>query len=549
MDSDLKEAADIREYFEILKYRRWTVVLVTVIVFAGVLSFSFLQTPMYLADTRLLVRGIPQDASGYIPPANLSTEAELVASEPVATKVIGDLNLRLSVESVLDPLTVEPVAEQTEVLELQYTSPTPHLASDIVNSFADNYIELKRERGSRATEEGRALIQNRIDAANDRFLEVTKRLEEARRAGSASLAETFQTERNVLIARLGVLAQRLDDYEVTRPTNLSGGEVIEPAAVPSSPSSPDHVTNGVLGLILGLAFGIAIAFLRERFDDRFRGREDVSRALEAPVLATVPRFSPPKNQEFALAVDVDPNGHASEAYRNLRTGVEFILTKDKIRSVLITSASAGEGKTITSANMAVACAQAGMRVIVLSADLRRPSIAKYFGIQEAGRGLSTWLLSREGLEELPAMLKDPNIPNLRVLPSGDIPHNPAELLATPRLSDLIGFFEANADLVIIDSPPTLPIADPIIIASKVGGTIVVIDGERTRRSAAVHAREEIQRVGGRIIGAVLNAVEPSGSAYYRYYTYYGTPEQSTTRNGDGRHPNSRRRSRSSASDD
>jgi capsular exopolysaccharide synthesis family protein len=184
---------------------------------------------------------------------------------------------------------------------------------------------------------------------------------------------------------------------------------------------------------------------------------------------------------------------------------------------MVTSASAGEGKTVTTANLGVVLAQAGRRVIMVSSDMRRPTLENYFQIDGRDAGLSNWLSSAD--DDLWQYLRDPGIPNLRVLPCGPTPSHPAELLSTPQLVELVDLLEKNADLVLFDSPPTLAVADASIIASRVGGIVLVIDTTATHRSAAVAARQHVERAGGTILGTVSNAFDPTSATGYYYSTY------------------------------
>jgi non-specific protein-tyrosine kinase len=234
-----------------------------------------------------------------------------------------------------------------------------------------------------------------------------------------------------------------------------------------------------------------------------------------------------------LPVVSEPKGPASEAYRNLRTGFQFLASQRGYKTLLVTSPSAHEGKTSTVANLGVALSQAGRRVVIVSADLRRPSLEKTFGA-ESDLGLSTWLLGEE--EDLRNLvLEHPDIPNLSLMTAGRIPSNPAELLTSPRLRELIDRLTQYFDLVLFDSPPVLPVADAVILASHLDSVILIFDAASTGRSAALHAKEQIERVGGNIIGCVLNAFDPSNTPYYYepyYYSAYYGPSEGEGADGD-----------------
>jgi capsular exopolysaccharide synthesis family protein len=510
-----EQPLDLREYLAVIRARKVTIIVTLVFVIALALAATFRQTPLYRASARLLVKPISSD-SFYIAPPNLETEAEVFASEPVAVVAQERLESDSSVGALLSGLDVEPITE-TEVLVVNYTSPDPEVASDVANAFAFAYIDYKQEQALRELQAAEDAVQKDIDRIRQRLSQTTTDLRQARRSGDRTLVQTLDGERGAQIARLGVMQQSLDDIQPERSVETGGGQVIEGASVPGSPFSPNYVRNASFGAFLGLLLGIGLAFLRDRLDDRFRSRKDLERALGAPVLATVPRFD--RSKVGSLAVVDSPQGAASEAYRTLRTNVQFLAAQHGTKSILITSPSPGEGKTITCANLGVALAQAGLRVIVVSADLRRPMIEQVLAIPN-DTGLSLWLIGRE--PDPWDHLERPGIANLRALPSGPIPPNPAELLASERFRSLADLLEENSDVVLYDSPPTLGLADSVNIAARAQGTILVVDAGATGRSHAIHAKEELERVGTRIIGTVLNSLDLQGSPTYYYSASYYT---------------------------
>lgn len=528
----------LRDYLAVLRARKWTIALVLLVVAGAGIGLSLRQTPMYSATARLLVKGIPTDASGYVPPPAMETEAEIVASEPVAERVIEDLDLATTSQQLLDVLQVELVSERAAVLSLSYSSTSPEMAHDIPLAFAEQYIQYKTEQAQEALDEGRASIEAQIEAVQTRLSSTTQELAESEQENE-TFVQTLEAERDTLIARLGVLQQRLDDFEARQPVDLSAGQVIQPPVIPTSPSSPNHLQNGLAAATLGLLVGIGLAFLRERLDDRIRGQDDLERAIDAPVLATVPRYATRSKAGRDIVTISQPRGSASESYRTLRTNIQFLSVQKELQSLLVTSPAAGEGKTATAVNLAVAFAQAGRRVVLVSADLRRPTLEEYFGISNAA-GLTTWLMAED--QELWGLICDPGVDNLRVIPAGPIPPNPAELLASRRLSEMIGILETNSDLVLVDSPPALVVADAAILGPRVDGMLLVLDAQRTTRSAAARAAQELGRAGASLAGAVYNGFDPSGSPYYQtYYSAdYGERESESGRPRRRRSASSRR---------
>jgi len=531
MDEAQTTHLDLREYIAILRARKWSVITTIVLILGLAITLTYLRTPIYQAQSKVLLESVPTDPTfGTVPTVDLETQTELVSSVVIATLVKEDLGLPQPADQLLLRLSVQGVIE-TQVMEIAYSSSNPRTAQAVANSFADMYLEYRRGQALEDVQADQDAVQSRVEATSRQLAQVTLDLEEAEGPDEdTSLTAALETQRSVMIARLGVLQQQMDDLQAQRATSVRGGDVIAPATLPEAPVSPNLIVNVFVGLLLGAAAGIGLALLRERLDDRFKDRRDVERALGAPVLATVPRYQASKKRELGGIVTLsNPESLASEAYRTFRTNLQFLAVQRKISSILTTSAAAEEGKTVTTANLAVALAQAGRRVVVVSADLRRPTMERYFDLGNE-EGLSSWLISED--RELWEFVQDPGIPNLRIIPSGPVPPNPAELLASPKLAHGIRLLEQNCDLVLVDSPPILAVADAAILANHVGGTVLVTDAGKTHRSAVIRAKEELERVGGVILGCVFNGFDAASAPYY-YQTYYYASEKEPRQSGNG----------------
>jgi len=521
IDAAANETLDLRRYIAVLKTRRWWIIVTAVLVTAVALGISSRQTPLYRASTSVLVKENP--SLEYFP--NPENEAAVVASAPVADLVIRELDLDMRASDLLANLSTNRSSETADIISVEYVSEDPELARDIANTFAENYQEFRIREATEQLESTREAIQSRIDRVETELEDINREIQAA--GNDADEVASLETRRVTVSARLGVLLQDLDDLQANALVRQSVAEILAPAVTPTAPFKPNHAVNALLGVLIGALLGVGLAFVRERFDDRFRGRPDVERALQAPVLATVPRYGPQRGDAYSLPAIDDPRGAASEAYRNLRTGLQFISSQRGISTILISSPSAHEGKTSTTANLGIAMSQAGRRTVIVSGDLRRPQVESAFGAQSE-TGLSSWLLG-DTHDIGQALLQHPQIPGLYLLPSGPIPSNPAELLTSPRLGELFALLESMVDTVLVDSPPILPVADAVILASHVESVVLVLDASKTARSAAVHAKELIERVGASLLGCVLNAFDPSTTPYYYepyYYSqYYGEPTE------------------------
>ncbi|HZD79770.1 MAG TPA: polysaccharide biosynthesis tyrosine autokinase, partial [Actinomycetota bacterium] len=304
-----------------------------------------------------------------------------------------------------------------------------------------------------------------------------------------------QTEIDVLTSRIANYENQISDLSLI---DLDPGEVIQPADLPTGPASPNHLLNGGLALFVGLALGIGFAFLRERLDDRLAGRDEFEEAIGAPTLAVIPRVTGWRKRERAeLPALKAPKGAPAEAYRTVRTNLLFMARDGDIKTIEITSPATAEGKTTTVANLAVSLAQAEKRVIAVSCDLRKPRLHRFFGLTNEV-GLTSVLAGTATLTD--AILRPFGVDTLRVMSSGPIPNNPSELLSSDRMEALLAQLRTLADFVVIDTPPTLVVSDGLILAPKTDAVLMVADASTTSHGAARHLREQLEQVGGNIVG-------------------------------------------------
>lgn len=310
---------------------------------------------------------------------------------------------------------------------------------------------------------------------------------------------------------------------------------IELAGVPPVPVRPKKATNIILSVALALCLGLAMAFLHEYMDDRINSPEDADRAAHLPLLGHVPMIP---DREPTVVTNLPARSHVAEAYRTLRSSIGFAAVDGALETLMVTSPSKGEGKTVTSLNLAIAMALDGKSVILVDADLRRPNIHKQLRIPQ-GPGLTDVLV---GQKEPDQVLTETEVPGLRVMTSGPIPPNPAELLNSQPMDRIIESLREIADIVIFDSAPCIPVSDSIVLSSKVDGVVLVVHAGETKKAAVKHTREMLDRARARTIGLVFNKVPQRSGGYYHYYYYYygGYHDEGPSENGRGRRKNRRR---------
>ncbi len=326
--------------------------------------------------------------------------------------------------------------------------------------------------------------------------------------------------------------QELDAIPTANP---AAAEVVLSAQIPTAPSNKDYLTTGALAAILGLTLGIAIAFVRERLDEHITGREVFEDALGAPVLAVVPHVTGwRKKKESRVVTRTAPTSPASESYRAARTILMYLASQGDMKVIAVTGPGQDEGKSTTTANLAVALAKAGRLVLAMSCDLRKPRLHRFFDL-ENDLGLSAVLTGRASLKEA---TKRTATANLWVLPSGPVPEDPAELLSSEVMHAVLAEMREHFDFILLDTAPALVVADASSLAQRADGVLIVADAARTTAQAVAHVRREFERVGGRIIGGVLNNLDPKRAKRYAadYRTYYGGLAQYETKASQPEHP-------------
>ena len=293
----------------------------------------------------------------------------------------------------------------------------------------------------------------------------------------------------------------------TSPVGLS---VITPAAAPTAPSAPNTKLNLLFGVIAGLAVGIGAAGLRATLDKQIRSEADVRRITDVPVLGRIAYSADVSNHP--LLTQAPLQGQRAESYRQLRTNLQFASVSASSRSVAITSSLPGEGKSTTATNLAISLAQSGQTVCLVDADLRRPMVSDYLGL-DRNAGLTTTLVGAADVNDL---LQPWGDENLFVLTSGQIPPNPSELLGSDEMKQLLIRLEDAFDAVIVDAPPLLPVTDASVLAQHVGGMLVVVGSRKINQHHLEKSLAALQLVGGTILGVVLNLVPGKGRDAYSY---------------------------------
>src|SRR5579884_1164360 len=314
---------------------------------------------------------------------------------------------------------------------------------------------------------------------------------------------------------VSMLSKSVEDLNLRQQATHPPVLTITPAEPPEK-IYPRPLKNFLFATLIGLILGLGLAFLQDYLEDSINTPTDARRILEAPALGYVPQV---EKQEGCLLINPQSSASLLESYRMLRSNVRFAAVNAPIRSILVTSTSPGEGKSVTASNLAIAMALDGRRVILIDTDLRRPTIHQKFNLP-AQPGLTNVLVDHVSLEE--ALYETP-IPGLRVLTSGPLPPNPAELLSSTPMSQLHATLKEMADIIILDSPPCLAAADAPVLSAMTDGVLYVMQLGLAKRSAVRHSIELLEQAHARLLGTVFSKIQTNGKQngyYYSYYNYY-----------------------------
>jgi succinoglycan biosynthesis transport protein ExoP len=526
------EEPNLRAYLQVLRRRFYWIVACVVLFSAAAVGYSVVQHKQYTATAQLLVlpsNGIAlpgSSAQQAISPTDVLTELQLLTTAPVKDKVQRELG---SVPNV----TASEVG-QTNVIAVAATAKSPTLAAKIANAYANAFVAYQQTTSSATLTAAEQQLQTEIAAVAAQLASLQSSASTS--PNSSSSAQSNAAQISALAGQEATLNEELATLQVNGAASTGGVQVVTPAKAPTSPSSPKPVRDGIIAAIIGLLVGMAIALLAEHFDDAVYSKEEASKlAGGVPVLGMIPRIGSWKRRGDTVLATVDSrNSSVAEAYRSVRTSLQFAGHDGEMKTILVTSPSAGEGKTSTIANLGVVLAQAGQRIVIVSCDLRRPRLGQFYDHPESP-GFTSVILGQATLGD--ALKPVEGIGNLFFLGSGDVPPNPTELLSSAAAREIFTKLRQAFDIVLLDSPPLLPVTDSVILSRMADATLLVVAAGETKRNQVEEAAEMLAQVDAARVGVLLNEVEVGGRYGYRdRYGSYGTyvpPVSKPAVNGNG----------------
>ncbi|MFH1387090.1 MAG: polysaccharide biosynthesis tyrosine autokinase [bacterium] len=512
------------DYLRIIIKRKWQIILVFVSVFMVIAIGTLIQTPIYRATAKIQIGAKNARAGSSL---SVAQDIQITYIRQDLPKVISALPFKklegkpLTLTKLNKALSFNGIRD-TQLIEINVDSTEPEKAALIANRIAEYYEEKNLKEDDEGMKRWREYLEKQKVA-----------MEEELNMAEGPLRKSVMPATNVRTIKIAEQAymkylQQIQNLRLSEATRVEGlrpdsAKIIERAMLPSGPFKPNRRVNFLFGILLGGVLGIGLAYFLEYFDDSVKDVEEVKTVLNTGLLGLIPEkklcrgikaFCEKPSEHDFLVMKGQPNSPAAEAYRALRTNLCFLDLEAPLKSLVVTSCKDGEGKSTTASNLAVCQANIGKSVIVVDADMRKPVIHKIF--QTGNKpGLSDIILGDASLE---SALTETEFPGLRVLPSGSIPDNPAELLLSEKMFGLMRQLEGLADFIIYDTPPLISVTDAVILSARVSGVIMVVDSRSSSKDLA-QCGQIIICGKTNLLGFVLQRVMP-GRAGSRYHSYH-----------------------------
>lgn len=553
MENDFEEHSSLESILDYAQTLwRWTWLLLLVAIAAGTVAYYLTnQKPrVYQSSTRAVVNVVT--GSDFYDVYSASYGAQRLAETYAQTMITPDLLQAVSEQlgyPVTGKITVSPV-ENSPIFTITVMDSDPQKAADTANMIIATFSEkISADQSSRyaelkqGLEEEIARIDQSLTDINERLAvlqikeaelaEAEKRAAEMEKEGldpievvrdpndyvtraQLELAQSqYQSTRSSLFYNL----QQIKLAEVQSATTISQ---IDRAIANPEPIQPQPMKSAGLAAVLGLMVAAGVVFLIAFLQDEVRNPEEFTRRWGVPVVGVITHY--PSNQDQLITV-AKPRMPVSEAFRSLRTNLQFSGIDAPLKTVLVTSASPADGKSSVVANLATVIAQSDKDVVVVDGDMRRPTLHKLFKLSNR-IGLSDYFIRTP--DKLTGVVKKTKVNGLNIITSGSLPPNPSELLSSTKMQDVLNLLGKHFDMVLLDSPPLLAVTDALVLAKNVDGVVVVVDPKKTKRGAIRQALEQLQRIDARVLGVVLNNIKIKRSSYYYNRDYYYSKQYGRT---------------------
>lgn len=567
---------ELRQIFNQIVKWAWLIGLAIVIAATSSFIASKAATPLYRTTSTMMIGRVtesldPNNTQIWTSQQLAYTYIQLAKREPVLKGAIESLGLNMDWQNLASRVNASSVP-QTQLLEITVVDSDPYRAKVLADAIVQQLILLSPGTANRDAAQAEFTqtqlndLQTKIKDGQQQLIGLKQELDAA---NSARQIQDLQTQMALLENKISTWQQTYSTLLVTyQGSDVNALSLLEEAPIPTRPFSPNVMNNVMVASVVGLILALGGIFLIEYLDDTVKSHTDVKRATGLAHLVSLPLI---EGDGYAakLVAAHEPLSPAVEAFRVLRTNLQFSSLEKPLASLMLTSPNPSEGKSVALANLAVVLAQSGKQVCIVDADLRRPTQHKIFNLPNR-IGLTDALihvispfseesrkLKKSGFHpgvtgegsaagpvaapdntsqtgecpDLSEYLQDTGVPNLYLLASGQLPPNPTELVGSELICTLIQKLNEKVDIVLFDSPPTLVFADSAVLSTRVDGVILITDTGRTRTAEASRAAEELRKVRANLLGVVLNRVDMRTRDNYYYYYYY--------QDNDRKHPNER----------
>jgi polysaccharide biosynthesis transport protein len=497
----------LRDYWRVIIRRSWIVIAAIIATAAPAIALSLRQSSVYEADADMLIQPLPGETvfgsgqQSINPDRLVQNEISVLEGDVVYARVIENLGLDD------DPPGVSGSGfTDADVITVSVESGDPQTAATLANAYVDAYIDVKREQSVNGMVAAGAELQSKITDLQTQIDALDVQID----ASSTDDDSGAEADRRALVDQQALFSQRIDQLQVDAALSAGNAQLVRPAEAPIKPIKPTPVRTAMLASVVGLLLGLGAAFLIDHLDDSIRGPDDLTRlGTDLPVLAAVPNVSGRDNRPLAIS---DPENPAVEAYRNLRTNVQFLGIERQMHTIQVTSTRPGEGKTTSAANLAVVLSQTGANVVLVDADLRKPDLHRMFAV-DGSNGLTN-NLAGDPMELTIQRITD----QLWVIVGGPVPPNPSELLSGRRMDAFVEELARRFDYVIIDSAPLLAVSDAAALSRHVDGVLLVAQAKRVSLPQLRESLATLDRVGAPLLGIVMNRarVDKSVTGEYEY---------------------------------
>lgn len=547
----------ITEYSSLLWHWAWLLILLGLIAAGTAFFVSKRTTPVYQTSTMIMLNGAPGVSSDsytslYFAEQLMATYAQTMTTKPMLDAVSSKLGFSFPGSSI----QVQTIAN-TSLMKITVKGSDPDRVAMIANTMFSVFAEQLQSDQATRFSDSKTSIENQLATLNQQIQNTTDDLiknsqliqdtqtsldalnqqiaDEIKLSGAESVTseernQQTQYQADLLQAQLEktqlqstysqyqnsyyILTQSFNQIKLAEAQSTSLVIQKDPAVAPTVPVSPQPIRDASLAAIIGLFTGAGIIFLIEFLDDSLRDPEEITRKWGIPVLGMIVNFNSSNGNN--LITEKEPRSPVSEAFRSIRTNLQFASVSSPLHTILVTSSSPEDGKTTIAGNLACVFAQVGRKVVVVDSDLRRPRMHKLLELHNRFGLTDLFIRSNEYLG---GAIQPTEVKNLNLLSSGSLPPNPSELISSQRMVDILQNLESQFDVVILDAPPSLVVTDANVLANHADGVLLVVRPSFTKRAAIRHTIEQLRQVNANIIGVVVNGVDVKKSRY-GYYSYY-----------------------------